>query len=55
MNQLRGLAQTDLFSIPVVGDFLIDKDPIFAALTLADDKLNLYHQMYELAPESRIP
>jgi len=47
MNQLRDLTQTDMFSIPVVADFLIDKDPIFAALTLADDELNLYHQMYE--------
>ena len=47
MNQLRDLAQTDLFSAPVVSDFLIDKDPIFAALTLADDELNLYRQMYE--------
>ena len=47
MNQLRDLAQTDLFSAPVIADFLIDKDPIFAALTLADDELNLYHQMYD--------
>jgi len=47
MNQLRDLAQTDLFSAPVVSDFLIDKDPIFASLTLADDELNLYRQMYE--------
>ena len=41
MNQLRDLTQTDLFSAPVVSDFLLDKDPIFAALTLADDELNL--------------
>lgn len=47
MNQLRDLTQTDLFSAPVVSDFLIDKDPIFAALTLADDELNLYYQMFE--------
>jgi deoxyguanosine kinase len=47
MNQLRDLAQTDLFNRPVVADFLIDKDPIFAALTLGDDELNLYRQMYE--------
>lgn len=47
MNQLRDLAQTDLFSAPVVSDFLIDKDPIFAALTLADDELNLYRQMFD--------
>lgn len=47
MNQLRDLAQTDLFSAPVVSDFLIDKDPLFAALTLADDELNLYRQLFE--------
>ena len=53
MNQLRDLAQTDLFSAPVVADFLIDKDPIFAALTLADDELNLYHQMYDHFSQDR--
>ena len=47
MNQLRDLAQRDLFSAPVVSDFLIDKDPLFAALTLADDELNLYRQMFD--------
>ncbi len=47
MNQLRDLTQTDLFSAPVISDFLIDKDPIFAALTLADDELHLYRQMFE--------
>ncbi len=47
MNQLRDLTQTDLFSAPVISDFLIDKDPIFAALTLADDELHLYQQMFE--------
>ena len=47
MNQLRDLTQVDLFSAPVVSDFLLDKDPIFAALTLADDELNLYHQLFD--------
>src|SRR4051812_25349399 len=42
MNQLRDLAQADLFNARVVSDFLLDKDPIFAALTLSDDELNLY-------------
>ncbi len=46
MNQLQDMAQDDFFSAPVVSDFLLDKDPIFAALTLADDELNLYRQMY---------
>ncbi|HSY26807.1 MAG TPA: deoxynucleoside kinase [Burkholderiaceae bacterium] len=56
MNQLRDLAQTDLFNQPVVSDFLLDKDPIFARLTLADDELNLYRQMYEhLRPQAPKP
>ncbi len=56
LNQLRELMQTDLFSAPIVSDFLLDKDPIFATLTLADDELNLYRQMYDhLRPQAPIP
>lgn len=52
MNQLRDLAQTDLFNAPVISDFLLDKDPIFARLTLGDDELNLYRQLYNhLSPQ----
>ncbi|MDD3354677.1 deoxynucleoside kinase [Zoogloea sp.] len=31
----------------VVSDFLMDKDHLFAELTLADDELRLYRQIYE--------
>lgn len=56
MNQLRDLAQTDLFNAPVISDFLLDKDPIFARLTLGDDELNLYRQLYEhLRPQAPQP
>jgi deoxyadenosine/deoxycytidine kinase len=56
MNQLKDMAQADLFGTPVVSDFLLDKDPIFAALTLADDELHLYRQMYgHLSQESPLP
>ena len=56
MNQLKDMAQADLFGAPVVSDFLLDKDPIFAALTLADDELNLYYQMFShLSRESPRP
>jgi len=56
LGQLRELMQTDLFAAPIVSDFLLDKDPIFAALTLADDELNLYRQMYaHLRPQAPIP
>ncbi len=56
MNQLKDMAQADLFSAPVVSDFLLDKDPIFASLTLADDELHLYRQMFShLSQESPRP
>jgi deoxyadenosine/deoxycytidine kinase len=56
MNQLRDLAQTDLFETRVFSDFLLDKDPIFARLTLGDDELNLYRQLYEhLRPQAPVP
>jgi deoxyadenosine/deoxycytidine kinase len=56
MNQLRDLAQTDLFDTRVVSDFLLDKDPIFARLTLGDDELNLYQQLYaHLRPQAAVP
>jgi deoxyguanosine kinase len=56
MNQLRDLAQTDMFDTRMVSDFLLDKDPIFARLTLGDDELNLYQQLYEhLRPQAPVP
>lgn len=56
MNQLRDLAQTDLFDARIVSDFLLDKDPLFARLTLGDDELNLYQQLYNhLRPQAAVP
>jgi deoxyadenosine/deoxycytidine kinase len=56
MNQLRDLAQTDLFDTRVVSDFLLDKDPLFARLTLDDDELHLYQQLYDhLKPQAAVP
>jgi deoxyguanosine kinase len=55
-NQLRDLAQRDLFSQAVVSDFLLEKDPLFAQLTLADEELRLYRQIYEsLRPQTPTP
>lgn len=54
--QLRELAQRDLFSQAVVGDFLLDKDPLFARLTLDDDELALYQQIFAtLQPQAPVP
>lgn len=56
MNQLRSLNQSDMFAAPVVADFLLDKDPLFARLTLADDELALYQQLYDhLRPQAPTP
>jgi deoxyguanosine kinase len=56
MNQWRDLAQADLFDGRVVADFLLDKDQIFARLTLDDDELNLYRQLYNhLRPQAAQP
>lgn len=55
-NQLRELAQPDLFDTRIVSDFLLDKDPIFARLTLGDDELALYQQLYDhLRPQAPSP
>ncbi len=56
VNQLRDLSQRDLFQRLFVSDFLLDKDALFAQLTLADDELTLYHQIYaSLAPQAPTP
>ena len=56
IQRLRGLAQGDASSRPVVGDFLLDKDPLFARLTLADDELALYRQIHDtLRPQAPVP
>ncbi|WP_293781244.1 deoxynucleoside kinase [uncultured Oxalicibacterium sp.] len=56
LNQLRDLSQPDLFDARIVSDFLLDKDPIFARLTLGDDELALYQQLYDhLRPQAPLP
>jgi deoxyadenosine/deoxycytidine kinase len=53
---LEPLAQPDMFGRPVIGDFLLDKDPLFARLTLSSDELALYDKIYEsLRPRSPAP
>ncbi len=56
VNQLRAMARADLFNARVVSDFLLDKDPLFARLTLDNDELDLYHQLYEhVQPQAPTP
>jgi deoxyguanosine kinase len=56
VQQLAEVRQLDLFSERLFADFLLDKDRLFAALTLADDELRLYDQMLEhLKPQTVAP
>jgi deoxyadenosine/deoxycytidine kinase len=53
---LEPLAQPDMFGRPAIGDFLLDKDPLFARITLSADELALYQKIYEaLRPRSPTP
>jgi deoxyadenosine/deoxycytidine kinase len=56
VDQLRGLAQLDMFARPTVADFLFDKDPLFARLNLNDDEFALYEKIYtHLKPQVPVP
>ena len=55
-RMLEPLAQPDMFGRPAIGDFLLDKDPLFARLTLSADELALYQKIYEaLRPRAPTP
>jgi len=46
-RQMQELRQSDMFNPVRISDFLIEKDRLFAELTLTDDELNLYDQVYQ--------
>lgn len=46
-RQIQDMRQDDLFNPVRVADFLLEKDALFAELTLAPDELALYTQTYE--------
>ncbi|MGS2718151.1 deoxynucleoside kinase [Eionea flava] len=45
-QQIQELRQSDIFQPVRVSDFLIDKDPLFAEVTLDKDELAIYQQVY---------
>lgn len=47
LDQMRDLAQPELFPRTVIGDYLIEKELLFASLTLSDDEYRLYRQIYD--------
>ena len=55
-TQVQSLAQLDMFTQATVSDFLLDKDQLFAGLTLSDAEHDLYQQIYRhLQPQAPQP
>jgi deoxyguanosine kinase len=55
-RMLETLAQPDMFGRAVVTDFLLEKDPLFARITLSGDELALYQKIYDaLQPQAPAP
>lgn len=55
-RQLQDLRQSDLFEKVRVADYMLEKDRLFARLTLDDEEFALYEQVYErLAIEAPLP
>lgn len=56
IEKLRALAQRDPLARPLVSDFMLDKDVLFAQLTLSDNELRLYQKIYQtLNPPTPTP
>ena len=56
VKQLKEIRQGDIFTPIRVADFMLEKDPLFAQLTLDADELYLYDQIYhQLATEVPAP
>ena len=56
IEQIKSLSQSDMFNPVRVADFLLEKDRLFAELTLNDDELKLYDQVYSgIAIDAPIP
>lgn len=55
-RQIQEMRQSDLFAPARVTDFLLEKDQLFAQLTLGDDEYRLYDQVYQqLSLDAPVP
>jgi deoxyguanosine kinase len=55
-RQLADLRQSDLFERVRIADYMLEKDRLFARLTLDDEEFALYEQVYErLAIDAPVP
>jgi deoxyguanosine kinase len=55
-RMIEPLKQPDMFARPAVADFLLDKDLLFARVTLSGEEFTLYQKIYDaLAPQAPTP
>ncbi|HWD23360.1 MAG TPA: deoxynucleoside kinase [Burkholderiales bacterium] len=55
-RMIEPLKQPDMFARPTVSDFLLDKDLLFAHITLSGDEFALYQKIYDaLRPQAPAP
>jgi deoxyadenosine/deoxycytidine kinase len=55
-RMIEPLKQPDMFARPTVSDFLLDKDLLFARITLSGDEFALYQKIYDaLRPQVPAP
>lgn len=56
VTQLEQLKQPDLFGKPILVDFTLAKDPLFARLTLDDAEYQLYSKIFDyVRPQAPVP
>jgi deoxyadenosine/deoxycytidine kinase len=56
VEQARRLAQGELFTPATISDFMLEKDLLFARMTLDEAEFKLYRQLYEgLKPQASAP
>ena len=56
IKQVHDLVQSDLSARLTVADFMLDKDPLFAAINLEADELALYEGLYRyVKPHAPVP
>lgn len=56
VSQVSDLKQRELFETLTIADFLLEKDPLFARMTLTDEEFSLYQRIYQhLAPHAPAP
>lgn len=56
LEQMRDLAEPDKFPGTVISDYLMEKELLFASLTLREDEYQLYRQIYDrVSPQTTTP